>query len=51
MMQGIIVGMKRALDIVERSEGDMDFAVFAIKRDIEGLEKEAGQEASDEQGL
>lgn len=45
--EGIIWGLERALRLVEQSDGDIDFAVFAIKRDIESLKKDAGREEDD----
>ncbi|CAN5951033.1 unnamed protein product [Sphagnum jensenii] len=46
--EGIIWGLERALSLVDQSEGDIDFAIFAIKRDIERLKKEAAQEESND---
>ena len=41
MNEDLILGMKRALNACENCNGDLDFAIFIIKRDIEELEKAA----------
>ncbi len=36
----LILGLKRALGVLYGSEGDIDFAIFMIEKDIETLEAE-----------
>jgi hypothetical protein len=36
----LILGMKRALGVLENCDGDLDFAIFILKRDIQALQAE-----------
>ena len=38
----LILGMKRALNACENCDGDLDFAIFIIKKDIAELEAQNG---------
>lgn len=38
MSKELIVGMKRALNACQNCDGDLDYAIFIITRDIEVLE-------------
>jgi len=46
-MNDLIIGMKRALDACENCDGDLDFAIFIIKKDIANLEEDANREERD----
>ena len=37
----LILGMERALKECQKCDGDLDFAIFLIKRDIQELERQA----------
>lgn len=42
----LVIGMKRALNACENCDGDLDFAIYIIKRDIAEMEKESVTEAA-----
>ena len=42
----MVLGMKRALNAIDRAAGDIDFAEYTIKRAIAELEKSEDAEAT-----
>ncbi len=47
VLEGLIIGMKRALDACENCDGDLGFAIFVIKKDLEQLESEQSDQAKE----
>lgn len=51
MSKDLILGMKRALKAIESCEGDVDFAVYVIKRDIAEFEKASHSAAPEKEDV